>query len=140
MESSERPLIHEYKILIRESHLDTFGHVNNATYLVLFEEARWDLITKHGYGLDKIQSSGIGPTILEVKLQFRRELLNRDEITIRTYVTEIRSKIQSLRQVMVNSRSEEACIADFTFALFDMQRRKLIDPTPEWLATFKTDL
>ena len=31
-----------YPLLIKETYLDTFGHVNNATYLTLFEEARWD--------------------------------------------------------------------------------------------------
>ena len=46
-----------YETLIRESHLDTFGHVNNATYLQLYEEARWELITRNGYGLAKVRES-----------------------------------------------------------------------------------
>lgn len=33
--------IHEYPVVIREHHLDTFGHVNNAAYLDILEEARW---------------------------------------------------------------------------------------------------
>ena len=37
--------IYEYEKTILEQHLDTFGHVNNAAYLVLYEEARWDFIT-----------------------------------------------------------------------------------------------
>ena len=37
--------VHEYALVIREQHLDTFGHVNNAKYLEILEEARWDLIT-----------------------------------------------------------------------------------------------
>jgi len=32
--------------------------MNNATYLTLFEEARLDLITKNGYGMDKIAATG----------------------------------------------------------------------------------
>ncbi len=32
---------HEYHLLILEKHLDTFGHVNNASYLEILEEARW---------------------------------------------------------------------------------------------------
>ena len=46
---------HEYPLLIVERHLDTFGHVNNATYLELFEEARWDWLQQNGYGLDEIR-------------------------------------------------------------------------------------
>jgi thioesterase III len=33
--------IFEQAILIREEHLDTFGHVNNARYLEIFGQARW---------------------------------------------------------------------------------------------------
>ena len=59
-----------YPILVKEIYLDTFGHMNNATYLTLFEEARWDILTKNGYGLQKIQETGLGPTILELKVTF----------------------------------------------------------------------
>ena len=34
-----------YHTQIKEKDLDTLGHVNNAKYLELFEEARWDFIT-----------------------------------------------------------------------------------------------
>ena len=71
-----------YPILIKESDLDTFGHVNNATYLKLFEEARWDLITKNGYGIKTIRETKLGPTILEIKIRFLKELRLREKITI----------------------------------------------------------
>ena len=62
--------VHYYPVLIKEGHLDTFGHVNNAVYLALLEEARWDLLTQNNYGLDKIVATQIGPTILEIKINF----------------------------------------------------------------------
>ena len=40
--------VHEYEVVIREHHLDVFGHVNHAVYLELFEEARWELVTANG--------------------------------------------------------------------------------------------
>jgi len=39
--------VHEYEILIKEHHLDSFGHVNNAVYLELFEEA-YDIAEETG--------------------------------------------------------------------------------------------
>lgn len=123
---------HEYEILIKESHLDTFGHVNNATYLMLFEEARWDIVHSRGYGLKKVQESKIGPTILEVNLQFRREVTVRERVKIRTSVLEQKGKITKLTQIMFNEKGEEACVAVFTIGLFDLNQRKLIEPTPEW--------
>lgn len=49
-----------YELTIKEHHLDTFGHVNNAVYLELFEEARWEFISENGYGLKKIQNEKKG--------------------------------------------------------------------------------
>jgi YbgC/YbaW family acyl-CoA thioester hydrolase len=123
---------HEYSVLIREGDLDTFGHVNNAVYLRLFEEARWDLITAGGYGLREVQEKKVGPTVLEVRLQFRREIRLREQIKIVTELTSVARKTMTLRQAMLNSQGEEACIADFVIGLFDLQARRLIEPTDEW--------
>mgnify|MGYP002626401055 CR=1 FL=1 len=65
---------YRHEVLIKEKHLDTMGHMNNATYLQLFEEARWDLITANGFGLKEIQQKKQGPTILEINLRFKKEI------------------------------------------------------------------
>lgn len=93
--------IFSYPLIIKETYLDTFGHVNNATYLTLFEEARWDLITKNGYGLKKIQESGLGPTILEIKIVFYKELLLREQIIITTQMVSYEKKIGKILQQMI---------------------------------------
>lgn len=121
-----------YDVLIRESHLDSFGHVNNAMYLTLLEEARWDIITKRGYGLAEVHKEKIGPIILEVNLKFQRELRNREVITIKSGVLKHSGKISVLRQVILNEKGEEAAVADFVIGLFDLRARKLIDYTPAW--------
>ena len=126
--------VFESEIVIRETHLDTFGHVNNAVYLTLFEQARWAIVAPRGFGLDDIRRSGLGPTLLEVKLQWKREIKNREKITIRTWVTSAAGKVQNLRQVMVKESGEEACQADYVLALFDVKARRLVEPTPEWKA------
>ena len=124
--------VHETKLLIRESHLDTFGHVNNATYLEIFEEVRWDIITERGYGLAEIRKQKLGPVILEINLKFKKEVTLRENVTIRTWVTKHEKKITTMRQIILNEKGEEACIADFVISLFDLKERKLVEPTPEW--------
>lgn len=127
-----------YPILIKENYLDTFGHVNNAAYLTIFEEARWELITKNGYGLNKIQETGQGPTILELKLSFLKELRLRDEIVIETQLISYENKIGKLSQQMLRD-DVVCCKAEFIIALFDLKLRKLIKPTPEWLTAIGAD-
>jgi acyl-CoA thioester hydrolase len=127
-------LVHEYRILIQETHLDTFGHVNNATYLTIFEEARWDLITERGYGIEKIKSSRLGPVILDATVKFRREVTNRQPVIIRSSLAEYGGKIGKIRQRLykLGDKEELACDAVFTIALWDIDARKIVPPTPEW--------
>lgn len=121
-----------YPLIVKETYLDTFGHVNNAMYLTLFEEARWDLITSKGYTIKKIQESGQGPTILELKLTFLKELRVRDEIIIETEMLSYEGKVGKLAQRIVRGK-EICCRAEFIFGLFDLKQRKLVLPTDAWL-------
>src|SRR5258708_4131198 len=122
-----------YDLTILESHLDSFGHVNNAIYLELFEEARWDIVTGRGYGYKKVQESKIGPVILELKLEFKQELRLRQQIAIQTQILSHSKMVGTLQQEMVNKDGALCCRAEFTIGLFDLSLRKLITPTPEWL-------
>lgn len=119
-------------ILIKETYLDVYGHVNNATYLTLFEEARWDLTHQQGWGLKRIMEKGVGPVILEVTLRYLRELRLRDEIIIESQMISYEKKIGKLSQKMLRGK-EVCCTAEFTMGLFDLKERKLILPTDEWL-------
>ncbi len=125
-------MIHEYKLMVREHHLDTFGHMNNATYLEIFEEARWELIAGNGYGMKEIHKTGQGPVILEVNLKFLKELKLRENICIQTSILNYPGKVGQLKQVIMNESKEVAAEAVFTFALFDLRERKLILPTEAW--------
>lgn len=125
--------MHTYKLQVLEAHLDSFGHMNNATYLQILEEARWDLITSRGYGYDKIHETKIGPTILEINLQFKKEIRLREIITIETRVKDYSKVVGNLVQEVKGPDGDMRCIAHFKIGLFDMNKRKLIAATPEWL-------
>ncbi len=127
---------HIYSLVIREQHLDSFGHVNNAVYLTLFEEARWELITSNGYGLKEILETGVGPVILGVTVKFRRELRLRENIRISTQITDYRRRIGYIHQELRNEAGELATVADFTFGLFDMKKRELVPPNERWMRAF----
>ncbi|HYP77773.1 MAG TPA: thioesterase family protein [Polyangiaceae bacterium] len=126
--------IFEQSIVIREGHLDTFGHVNNARYLEIFEQARWDLITDNGFGLDYVQSSGTGPVILEASLRFLREIKNRQHLLVRSFIEGYDGKIGRMTQLLVDDSAQICCEGKFVFALWDTRSRKIIPPTPEWRA------
>lgn len=127
------PNSHTFELQIVERHLDTFGHVNNARYLEIFEEARWDWITRRGYGLDTIQRLQQGPTVLRCTLQFLREVHNREQVRVVSRMTTYAGKTGEAEQTLFKASGEVACQATFVIGLFDLKSRRLIAPTPEWL-------
>lgn len=116
-----------------EFHLDTFGHVNNAVYMQLYEQARWDFITKNGYGLKEVQGHKKGPVILDSNISFKRELTNREVIKIKSQAVESNGKIMKIKQSMIKSGDIIASEALYTVGFMDLTLRKLIMPTEQWL-------
>jgi thioesterase-3 len=122
-----------YKMLIREHHLDSFHHVNNATYLEIFEEARWELLQLSGITLQSIHANGIGPVVLECHLKFIKELRLRETIVIESQLQSYEKVIGVMQQNIIDEQGKICCQAQLTFGVFDLQSRKLILPPPEWL-------
>ena len=124
--------IFKFSMLIKEHHLDTFSHVNNATYLELLEEARWEFLNAQGMDLKTIPETGIGPIVLECHIQFLKELRLRQPIVIESQMISFEKKIGVMRQDIMDEHGELCSHAEMTFGVFDMTTRKLILPTPEW--------
>lgn len=128
--------MHRYQLLIRESHLDSFGHVNHATYLQILEEARWEMCHEHGLNLEWIKKHGIGPVIIEVNIRYLKEIRLRESITIETVVNEFKGKIGKLGQTIRSENGQDLAEATIKFGLFDLSTRKLVPMTPEWIRAF----
>jgi YbgC/YbaW family acyl-CoA thioester hydrolase len=126
------PAPFSYEVTIRESHLDSFGHMNNAAYLVLFEEARWEFITRNGYSLEKVRELRQGPVVLELSMKFKKEITLREKIRITLRLLEVRGKTCRFRQEMLKEDGSTATELELTFGLFDLGTRRLVPPTPEW--------
>lgn len=124
--------IFEYKLIIRESLLDIYGHVNNAAYITLFEEARWEFVTKRGCGINEILKSGVGPIILSLKTSFRKELRARDQVRISVEMLKFKHKVGLIRQKILKENGDLACEGEFEFGIFDGHKRKLIEPDKKW--------
>lgn len=122
----------EFSFRVLELHLDTFGHVNNAQYFTLFEQARWEFITQNGFGLSTIQQKKQGPIVLSAQINYLAELKLRDSIKIVSYLSDYQHKVGKIIQYMLRD-DVLCCTVQFDFGFFDMRGRKLIDPTPEWL-------
>tara|TARA_R110002124_G_scaffold97447_2_gene242408 strand:- start:1451 stop:1846 length:396 start_codon:yes stop_codon:yes gene_type:complete len=115
-----------YKKTIKEHHLDFMGHVNNAVYLTILEEARWEFLKNQNYTMQDIKDTGIAPIILECNIKFIKELILRQEIIIKSQVTSFDGKIGIMQQNIFNENDVLCSSAKFTFGFFDVKARKLI--------------
>ncbi len=125
-----------YEFTVDQGLLDEYGHVNNARYLNLYEEARWDILEKSGYGQEMVRKSRKGPVILEVNVRFSKELLPGQRIRIETSSRRKNYLIFYFDQVMINEEGEVSSKAVFTSALFDLVKRKMVKPGEDWLRAF----
>lgn len=130
--------MHISEFIVSETWLDAFGHVNNARYLEIYEQARWNWLIDAGIDLAQIRRTGIGPVILEVNLSFKRELLARQPIRIVSRSASFQKKIWTIHQQLhLLQDGQEVALASelkVTAGLLDLKTRKLIEPTPEWQA------
>ena len=124
--------IHEYAVKILEHHLDAYGHVNNVAYIGFFEQARWDLISGAGCGLEYVRKTGVGPVVLEIQTKFKKELRLRQTMKIKSQMISWRTKIGVLRQWMTDDTGIIYCEAHFTMGMFDLNQRKLVTADATW--------
>ena len=128
--------MHKFEVMVSETDLDVFGHANNAQYLRFFEMARWDFLVQHGLGFSELMASGVGPVILEVHLQFLKEVRARDHLLIESEYGAFNGKICKIKQTMLNQSQVVCARAEFTAALFDLKMRKITEPQGVWLNLF----
>ena len=111
--------IFEYSVVVREHNMDTLGHLNNASYLQIFEEARWDFSNKGGFGLDWVLSNKQSPVVLKAEMSFRKEVLNREALLIRSeFVGFKNSLIGSFKQKMIKKNKKVASILSIDIFCF----------------------
>jgi acyl-CoA thioester hydrolase len=127
-----------YELMIREYHLDSYGHVNNATYVQILEEARWEAITEKGYGYKVVQARRKGPVILDLQVSFRKELKLREVVRISVQTDPMRGKIGVINQKILKADGTVCAEAKITYGMFDLDERKLIDPPADWLKVIGT--
>ena len=126
--------IFEYSVTVREHNLDTLGHLNNASYLQLFEEARWDFSNKGGFGLDWVLSNKQSPIVLKAEMSFRKEVLNREALLIKSEFEGFKnSLIGSFKQKMIKSNKKVASILSIDIGFMDLKERKLMNFPKNWV-------
>ena len=104
---------------------DHMGHMNVMWYVGKFDEATWQLFASIGLSPTRLRNDGIGLVAVEQHLEYERELLAGDLITIRSSVKEVREKVIIFLHEMTNQETQElAARTTLTGVCIDMTTRK----------------
>lgn len=127
---------HEYVTKISPSQMDGFGHVNNAQYLQMFEAARWEWISPWGGTWNLVKELGIGPIVIEIQIQFLRELKVDENIVIKSKREGALRKLFKIHHEIINSENQLASKATYRMGFMDLTQRRLVEPPPLWREVF----
>ena len=120
------------EVIVRSTHLDVMGHVNNAKYVEYLEWGRCDELEKLGFDLWGMVKQGVGFAVVNLDINFRREAFIGDILEIETIFREVRGgKLGIIDQaIRKKGDSEVVCDARVKFLVFDLKQHKSI-PIPE---------
>ena len=88
------PLITEYQLRVRSTDMDADGIVNNARYFEFFEQARLE----HLAALEVVKrprppgAPSRSFTLAETTCRYRAPLRHRDEVVVRAWTSEVRTR------------------------------------------------
>lgn len=108
------------RVKVRGYHEDRFGHVNNARYLELLEEARWAHLEERGLDPGFFESRGIFPVVVRLSISYRRPASAGDVLVISADVASAgRRRIVIVQQARFAS-SDDVCVdAEVTVMFVD---------------------
>jgi thioesterase III len=127
------------EIKIRGYHVDVYGHVNNARWVELLEEARWRWLDEH-LDLAAWDEQGQGIVVVSLAVNYRRPAHMHDRLEFRCWIEKLGGRSALCRQEAVRLATGERLIdAQVTFVLIDRQTgrpRPLAGEVREMMARF----
>lgn len=125
-----------YETVVRDEHVDSMGHLNHASYLTIFEEARWDICHAQNVTIESMQARGIGLVVIEAHIQYRREVRAGEALLIKTRFRDVHRKLWRVEQSMENAAGQLCSHVQIKGGMFDLKERKMLLADSEWRAIF----
>ena len=107
---------------------DAFGHLNQASFLSLFERARWEML-RAGPGMDLFDRTGTWPAVRKTVIEYHASAYPGDVLRFEQDLTHVGRTSFTMRQV-ANRVRDDALIAtaEFLFVTVNRQGRPVSVP------------
>jgi 3-oxoadipate enol-lactonase len=124
----------EIDLVVYPDECDAFGHLNQASFLSLFERARWEMLLR-GPGMDVFTRAGAWPALRKTIIDYRAAAFPGDVLRFQQALTHHGRTSFTMRQTAKRVR-DDALIAsaEFVFVCIDREGRPI--PVPEEFSRF----
>jgi pimeloyl-ACP methyl ester carboxylesterase/acyl-CoA thioesterase FadM len=113
---------------------DAFGHLNQASFLSLFERARWDALAQ-GPGADAFTRQGVWPAVRRTTIEYRQQVFPGERLRFSMDLIHHGQTSFAVRQVARKAKSEAvAAEAEFLFVCIGRDGRPV--PVPADISRF----
>ena len=84
---------------------DHMGHMNSMWYVEKFDEASWQLLARLGLSRLRFHEQGVGMVAVEQHIEYKRELLAGDIVSVSSTVTDVMDKALRMVHEMRNDQT-----------------------------------
>ena len=127
------PFIAETTFHVRYAETDAQGIVHHASYVVYCEEGRSDYLRQRGSSYADFERGGYFMAVTELQMRYARAARYDDLLTVRTQVTEARSRSLTFQYEIVNSASRDILVTATSKHLCINREGQVDKIPPNWL-------
>jgi acyl-CoA thioester hydrolase len=116
---------------VRGYELDSYNHVNNATYLNYLEQARWEIVNDTGI-LDFVKKRELFIVVTEIRIRYKGMAKVFDELTVKTNIERQDPYIVFKQSIINNTLKRKITTAEVKTIIID--RNNIPVDIPEEMA------
>jgi YbgC/YbaW family acyl-CoA thioester hydrolase len=125
-------------LLVYPDQCDSYGHLNQAAFLVLFERARWNIFAE-GEGIDVFQRHGVWPAVRHASVDYQAQVYPGDRLRFHQTLTHLGRTSFTLRQSARRlSDDRMVATAEFVFVCLGQDGRPA--PVPPLIASMLEEM
>ena len=124
---------------IRFSDIDANRHVNNAAYIDAVGEVRYEFFAENGFPPERFEQLGIGPVYTKINIQFLREVLLGETVTVNFTLTGLspQGMFWKVHHDIFKSNGKKAVSIDMEGTILDLTTRKPVPSNDDLMRVFQ---
>jgi acyl-CoA thioester hydrolase len=135
--TTQETFVGEIRLRVRYAETDAMGIAHHGSYIVYFEEGRTHYLRQRGGNYAAFERSGFYLAVTEVNARYIKAARYDQEIIVRCWITEMKSRTLTFDYAIVDAASHELLVTGFSKHLcitHDWQVTRLPDEWRAWFA------